>query len=67
MKGLEILFYRPDKLSSTVINPDLCYTLKGQNYREWQRDQEELYQYRVHLAKHKLDKLPSHKVLDYWR
>lgn len=40
---------------------------KGQNYRDWQRDQEEVYHYKVEQIKRKLNKRPKHKVLDYWR
>jgi len=64
---MNIFIYRPDKQPNQNVIPDLCYTLKGQNYREWQRDQEEVYHYKVEHIKRKLNKRPRHKVLDYWR
>jgi len=67
MAKLEIFIYRPERQPNPNVIPDLCYTLKGQNYRDWQRDQEEVYHYKVEQIKRKLNKRPKHKVLDYWR
>lgn len=47
------------------INPEHCWTTKGQSFHEWQQDQEEIKQYKIDLAK-KIE-IPKHKVLDYWR
>lgn len=62
---MNIFIYRPDRMQSDKINPDLCYTLKGQPLREWQRDQDEIYNYRISKAKKK--EVPDYKVFDYWR
>lgn len=64
---INIFIYRPDKIQSANISPDLCYTCKGQHFREWQRDQEEVYKYKVELLKRKLNETPEHKIEDYWR
>lgn len=66
-QGITIFIYRPDKRFHAAVNPDMCYTISGQNFREWQRDKEEVYNYRVEQIKCKLNKRPSHKVEDYWR
>jgi hypothetical protein len=64
---MNIFIYRPDKAFNTKVIPDLCYTLSGQNYREWQRDQDEAYQYKVELTKRKLNekRKNAHFVEDY--
>ena len=62
---MKIFIYRPDLRNK--VNPDLCYTLNGQSYREWQRDQEVAYDYKVELIKRKLEQFPKHRVEDYWR
>ena len=64
---INIFIYRPDKIQTANINPDLCYTCKGQHFREWQRDQEEVYRYKVELLKQRLNEAPEHKIEDYWR
>lgn len=64
---MNIFIYRPDKMQAPEINPDLCYTTKGQSLREWQRDRDEVYSYRIEQIKRKLHKKPVHKVEDYWR
>ena len=64
---INVFIYRPDKSFHPNVNPDYCYTAKGQNYREWQRDQDEAYAYKVEILKIKLSQKPDHKVLDYWR
>ncbi len=53
MQKLNIFIYRPDKAPDMRVIPDLCYTPTGQNYREWQKDQEEAYHYKVELIKDK--------------
>ena len=55
MQGLNIFIYRPDKAPDLRVIPDLCYTLSGQNYRDWQKDQEEAYHYKVELIKKALN------------
>lgn len=62
---MKIFIYRPDRANK--VNPDLCYTPKGQPYRDWQRDQDVAYDYKVELIKRKLEQLPKHKIEDYWR
>lgn len=64
---LNIFIYRPDIRFHPNVNPDCVYTLKGQPYREWQRDREELYNYKVSEAKKRLNHPKSDMVLDYWR
>ena len=41
MAKLDIFIYRPDKQPDKNVIPDLCYTLSGQGFRDWQKDQEE--------------------------
>lgn len=67
MAKLEIFIYRPDLYQAGRINPDACFTIKGQHYSDWQKDQDEAYHYKVEQIKRKLNKRPKHKVLDYWR
>ncbi len=66
---MNIFIYRPDKCPNAKVVPDLCYTPKGQNYREWLRDQDEAYQYKVEIIKRKLKekRKTSHFLEDYWR
>lgn len=64
---MNIFIYRPDKRPNPNVTPDLCYTLKGENFHDWQRRQEEIYRYKIDLAKRKSEEIPEHKVLDYWR
>jgi hypothetical protein len=66
---MNIFIYRPDKCQNAKVVPDLCYTPKGQNYREWLRDQDEAYQYKVEIIKRKLKekRKTSHFLEDYWR
>lgn len=64
---LDIFIYRPDKQPNRNVIPDLCYTLSGQHFREWQQDQETAKQYRVECIKIKLSQKPDYKVFDYWR
>lgn len=68
MQGLNIFIYRPDKAPDLRVIPDLCYTLSGQNYRDWQKDQEEAYHYKVEQIKHKLKqaRLNEHFVEVPW-
>ena len=61
-----VLIYRPDKLQANI-NPDLCYTSKGQSYAEWKRDEQTVYDYKVKLIRDKIDDIPEHKVFDWWR
>lgn len=65
--SLDIFIYRPDKQFHRNVNPDYCYTVKGQNFREWQQDQETARQYKVECIKIKLSQKPDYKVFDYWR
>lgn len=67
MAKLDIFIYRPDKQPDKNVIPDLCYTLSGQGFRDWQKDQEEVYAYKVEQIKKKLSRKPKHKVYDYWR
>ena len=67
MAKLEIFIYRPDLYQAGRINPDAVFTIKGQHYSDWQKDQDEAYHYKVEQIKIKLNKRPKHKVLDYWR
>ncbi len=64
---MKIFIYRPDKKFHQAIRPEMCYTLSGQSYPEWQRDMEEAYNYRIEMIKRRLNKRPDHKVEDYWR
>ena len=63
---MNFFIYRPDKVNNRRINPDYLYTLKGQNFRDWQRDKEEEYVYRVELIKERLARPPKHKVREVW-
>jgi len=61
-RKVRVFIYRPDLAGSKNIIPDLCFTPDGQNYREWQRDQEELYQYKLEQAKREIEnKKRKHK------
>lgn len=54
MNKLNVFIYRPDRgisKQAAKVLPDLCYTLQGQNYRDWQKDQDEAYQYKVETIK----------------
>lgn len=62
---MNFFIYRPYLANDWRINPDWLYTLKGQNYRDWQRDKEEEYQYRVETIKRNLARPPKHKVIDW--
>lgn len=64
---LNFFIYRPDRLQSRIINPDLCYTLNDQPLAEFQRDEQTVYDYKVKLIKEKIDGIPEHKVFDWWR
>lgn len=65
---VNIFIYRPDRQPNENVIPDLCWTAKGQNFREWQADQQTLRDYKVELIKKKLStKKNSHFVEDYWR
>ena len=63
---LNLFIYRPDRLQANI-NPDLCYTAKGQSYAEWKRDEQTVYDYKVKLIRDKIDDIPEHKVFDWWR
>lgn len=68
---MNIFIYRPDRgLSENKmkIEPDLCYTNRGQNFRDWQKDQQSVYDYKIELIKRKLSKPKnSHYLPDFWR
>ena len=66
MKNL-ILFYRPDRMQSKVINPDLCYTSDDRPLAEFQRDEQSAYDYKVKKIKEGIEDIPEHKVFDWWR
>ena len=67
MIKLNFFIYRPDRMQSKVINPDLCYTADDRPLAEFQRDEQTVYDYRVKLIKEKIDDIPEHKVFDWWR
>ena len=64
---MNIFIYRPDKRPHPVVNLDLCYTPSGQNFRDWQKDQEEAYIYKIEQIKRKLNSKPDYQIEDYWR
>ena len=64
---LNIFIYRPDRMQSRVISPDLCYTASDIHYSEWQRNEQTAYDFRVKKIKEKLDEIPDYKCLDWWR
>lgn len=64
---LNIFIYWPNKRFHPNVNPDCCYTVNGQNYREWQKDQDEAYAFKVEMLKKRLVQKPKHRVEDYWR
>lgn len=64
---MQILIYRPDKRYHPDVNPDLCWTIKGQNFRDWQKDQQEAYIYKVEIIKRKLERKNKSFLPDYWR
>lgn len=64
---MDIFIYRPDRTPNKNVIPDMCYTLDGRNYRDWQRDKEEAYNFKVEMIKKNLNKKPKYKVYDYWR
>ena len=63
---LNLFVYRPDRLQSDI-NPDLCYTSKGQSYAEWKRDEQTAYNFKVEKIKDKFNEIPQHKCFDWWR
>lgn len=63
---MDFFIYRPDLAPDRRINPDWLYTLKGQNFRDWQRDKEEEYSYRVEKIKEKLAQPPKHRIKEWW-
>ena len=54
-RKVNVWIYRPDLACHKNVVPDLCYSPQGQNYREWQRDKEEMYQYKLEQAKMKIE------------
>lgn len=64
---MNIFIYRPERTPNKNVIPDMCYTLDGRNYRDWQKDQEEAYNFKVEMIKKNLNKKPKYKVYDYWR
>lgn len=64
---MNIFIYRPDKAPNQNVTPDLCYTPSGQNFIDWQREQQEVLTYKIELAKSKQNAIPEHKIFDYWR
>lgn len=52
---MNIFIYRPDLGKARNIDPSLCFTPQGQRYDDWRRDREELYQYKLELAKRKIE------------
>lgn len=64
---MKILIYRPDKAPNPNVTPALCYTPSGQNFIDWQREQQEVLTYKIELAKSKQNAIPEHKIFDYCR
>lgn len=64
---MKVLIYRPDKAPDPRVNPALCYMPNGQNFIDWQREQQEVLTYKIELAKSKQNAIPEHKIFDYWR
>lgn len=64
---MNILIYRPDRFQAYKVHPEAVFTLKGQSFADWQRDQQTAYEYKVELLKRRLHRKPKHKVFDYWR
>ncbi|MBQ8465277.1 MAG: hypothetical protein IJ545_04630 [Alphaproteobacteria bacterium] len=54
-RKVNIFIYRPD-LAAVGVIPELCRTLDGQTYCDWQRDQNEIYQFKIEQAKHEIAK-----------
>lgn len=70
MQKIRVWIYRPDKAFNPNVVPDLCYTPDGQNYRDWQRDEQEAYNYKVEQIKRRLKEAerPNKDFIeDYWR
>lgn len=70
MQKMTVWIYRPDRHPHPNIDIALCYSPKEQSYYEFQRDQEEAYQYKADLIKQKIEakRRPNkHFVEDYWR
>lgn len=71
MSKLNVFIYRPDRgisKQAAKVLPDLCYTPQGQNYRDWQKDQDEAYNYKVEMIKRGLaqQRRNSHFVEVAW-
>lgn len=64
---LNFFVYRPDRMQSKVINPDLCYTINDRPLTEFQRDEQTVYDYKVKMIKQKIEDIPEQKVFDFWR
>lgn len=62
---MEIFIYRPDLHPNKNINPELVFTLKGQPFFEWKRDQETIRDYRIQKEKEKMTEKPDWKVYSY--
>ena len=72
MSVLNVFIYRPDRgisKQAAKVLPDLCYTPQGQNYRDWQKDQEDAQQYKIETIKRdlaKANRTNSHFVEVAW-
>ena len=70
MQKLKVWIYRPDLRPHPKVDPDLCYDLKGQNFRDWQRDEQTVYDYKVDEIRRNLKEAArphKHYLEDYWR
>ena len=61
-----IFIYRPDHFSSKI-NNNCLYTPSGKSYQEWKRDEEVKYNYKVQKKIERAERIPDHKVFDFWR
>ena len=64
---LNFFIYKPFRMQSSKINPDLCYTLSDQPLAEWQRDERTAYDYKVAKILERIERIPDHQVFDFWR
>lgn len=64
---IKVFVYRPDLglPSRKSVDLGLLYTLEGQSYLEWRREQDMLYEYRLQKAKEKSEEKPEWKVFSY--
>ena len=63
---LKLWIYRPDKANRNI-NWSGVFSAHGQSWLEYERDNNEAYQYKVENLKNRLQTKKKHYIEDYWR